>query len=340
MLIFVVFPSVAAAAPARSSPIVDPFQNVDPFAFPTDLASPSSISAPNTISSIIQGDPFASSSPALKKREAPKVTPISNGKTSFVRYRALYDYTPTRPDELPVTTGDVILVNPAAQQSADWLEGQLENGKRGYFPANYAEPISRTETTTPASPNNNSNNRNQFESASTLTVSDETPQNDRVRSSPFQPGSWVIAVADCQGKTPDKHLTFQRGDPILVQTQRDNTWYSGQLHGKVHLPPDCRTFVRRLSCGCRSVGSHGITSVRPLSKRFLPVPLPLRLRRSNRPVPTTETPTVVSVMTLSTFSVFSPRLIDRAKSERNESNRSLVWRQPPTIPASRKSCRG
>ena len=42
-------------------------------------------------------------------------------------------------------------------------------------------------------------------------------------------------MADCQGKTPDKHLTFQKGDPILVQTQRDTTWYSGQLHGKVHL---------------------------------------------------------------------------------------------------------
>lgn len=44
----------------------------------------------------------------------------------------------------------------------------------------------------------------------------------------------MIALADCQGKTPDKHLTFRKSDLILVREQKDATWYSGQLHGKVN----------------------------------------------------------------------------------------------------------
>jgi hypothetical protein len=44
-----------------------------------------------------------------------------------------------------------------------------------------------------------------------------------------------MALAECQGKTADKHLSFQKGDLILVREQKDATWYSGQLHGKVKI---------------------------------------------------------------------------------------------------------
>ncbi len=44
-----------------------------------------------------------------------------------------------------------------------------------------------------------------------------------------------MTLAACQGKTVDKHLSFQKDELILVREQKDSTWYSGQLHGKVNL---------------------------------------------------------------------------------------------------------
>lgn len=43
----------------------------------------------------------------------------------------------------------------------------------------------------------------------------------------------MITLADCSGKTADKHLSFQKGELINVREQKDATWYSGQLRGKV-----------------------------------------------------------------------------------------------------------
>ena len=50
----------------------------------------------------------------------------------------------------------------------------------------------------------------------------------------------MITLADHQGKTVDKHLSFKKGETIMVRGQKDVTWYSGQLHGKVrrHLEID------------------------------------------------------------------------------------------------------
>ncbi len=45
----------------------------------------------------------------------------------------------------------------------------------------------------------------------------------------------MITLAECQGKTVDKHLSFQKGELILVREQKDTIWYSGQLHDKVNL---------------------------------------------------------------------------------------------------------
>jgi hypothetical protein len=43
----------------------------------------------------------------------------------------------------------------------------------------------------------------------------------------------VITLAEYSGKTADKHLSFQTGELIIVREQKDTTWYSGQLRGKV-----------------------------------------------------------------------------------------------------------
>lgn len=42
-----------------------------------------------------------------------------------------------------------------------------------------------------------------------------------------------MTLAECQGKTADKHLSFSKDELILVREQKDATWYSGELHGKV-----------------------------------------------------------------------------------------------------------
>ncbi len=49
----------------------------------------------------------------------------------------------------------------------------------------------------------------------------------------------MVALAEYSGKTADKHLSFQKGELILVREQKDTTWYSGQLRGKV----DFFTFI-------------------------------------------------------------------------------------------------
>jgi len=45
----------------------------------------------------------------------------------------------------------------------------------------------------------------------------------------------VITLAEYSGKTADKHLSFQKGELILVREQKDATWYSGQLRSKVNI---------------------------------------------------------------------------------------------------------
>jgi len=44
-----------------------------------------------------------------------------------------------------------------------------------------------------------------------------------------------MTLAECQGKTVDKHLSFEKSELILVREQKDTIWYSGQLHDKVNL---------------------------------------------------------------------------------------------------------
>ncbi|CAF4500315.1 unnamed protein product, partial [Rotaria magnacalcarata] len=70
-----------------------------------------------------------------------------------------------------------------------------------------------------------------------------TPSNNVVdTTSPLLSGSWVITLADYEGKTVDKHLSFPKSELILVREQKDATWYSGQLQDKVGWFP--RKYVR------------------------------------------------------------------------------------------------
>ncbi|CAF1383482.1 unnamed protein product, partial [Rotaria sp. Silwood1] len=99
-------------------------------------------------------------------------------------------------------------VDPSKQQDEHWLFGEIGNDKQGFFSSSLPTP---------------SNN-----------VVDTTSQ--------LSSGSWVMTLAECQGKTVDKHLSFQKGEFILVREQKDATWYSGQLNDKIGWFP--RNYVR------------------------------------------------------------------------------------------------
>ncbi|UJR22027.1 hypothetical protein I4U23_025094 [Adineta vaga] len=261
------FNSLSASFPIASPSAldVDPFQTVDPFASQSDLGSPSTIvtnndwfqsptngSSPNDpflskteFSSQTQkslpktngkqpsavdpwggsnttnnGNSWASfnnaSSPFGTANEWPQPPTNGNSSNGTTQYRALYDYAPERPDEIALAAGDIITVDPTQVQDENWLFGKVGNDKQGFFPTAYAEPLS--------------------------SLSSPTNGNTTDTTSPLISGSWVMTLADYQGKTMDKHLSFQKGEIILVREQKDPTWYSGQLHGKVGWFP--RNYVR------------------------------------------------------------------------------------------------
>ncbi|CAF0815781.1 unnamed protein product [Rotaria sordida] len=209
-------PSVASPRIKKAAPKANPYNkiapkipsNVDPWGGPTTTKN--------------NGNDWAqfnnnnnTSSPFGTTTEWPQTTTVSNenSSTDAVQYRALYDYTPERPDEIAISSGDIIIVDPSKQQDEHWLFGQIGNDKQGFFPAVYAERM----TPTPS-----------------INVVDTTSQ--------LSSGSWVMTLAECQGKTVDKHLSFQKGELILVREQKDATWYSGQLHDKIGWFP--RNYVR------------------------------------------------------------------------------------------------
>ena len=55
------------------------------------------------------------------------------------RVKALYDYQATIPEELSIKEGDVITVLDTSD--GDWWIGELKDGKKGSFPANYVESL-------------------------------------------------------------------------------------------------------------------------------------------------------------------------------------------------------
>lgn len=67
-----------------------------------------------------------------------------------------------------------------------------------------------------------------------------------------------MTLAECQGKTVDKHLSFQKGELIHVREQKDSTWYSGQLHGKVNLQFIFWNLKEKKFSSVRLVGFHEV----------------------------------------------------------------------------------
>ena len=56
-----------------------------------------------------------------------------------------WDYAATRPDELPLEEGDLVVITSVTDEG--WWEGEL-NGATGWFPSNYVELLTDEETQT------------------------------------------------------------------------------------------------------------------------------------------------------------------------------------------------
>lgn len=83
-------------------------------------------------------NPFAEDAdetPSPSQEDSPRQM---NGKEG-VPVRALYDYTVTEEDELPLKAGDVF-VKLSEEDELGWCKG-YKDGREGLYPANYVEPV-------------------------------------------------------------------------------------------------------------------------------------------------------------------------------------------------------
>lgn len=75
------------------------------------------------------------------KREAGKKE--QGGKSAYAelppQMRALYDYVPETPQDLPLHAGDVVEI--VGKRAEGWLEAKLPNGRTGIVPENYLESV-------------------------------------------------------------------------------------------------------------------------------------------------------------------------------------------------------
>lgn len=87
--------------------------------------------------------PAASSSsaagPSQQRQKTPPPSAPHTTAATVSRVRALYDFTPTEPGELPFKKGDTIAVLESVYK--DWWKGSLR-GQVGIFPLNYVEKLS------------------------------------------------------------------------------------------------------------------------------------------------------------------------------------------------------
>lgn len=80
---------------------------------------------------LITASPFRSTSPT---RAVDPTTPESHGEA-----RALYNFTPRNPRELPMHKGDRLQL--VRRVDANWWEGRTATGELGIFPTNYVTVV-------------------------------------------------------------------------------------------------------------------------------------------------------------------------------------------------------
>ncbi|XP_076079653.1 intersectin-1-like isoform X1 [Mytilus galloprovincialis] len=163
------------------------------------------------------GNAFSSQKPDTAKDTKPRT-----------KAKALYQFDARNHDELTLIPGDIILLL-ADQTGAEpgWLGGE-KDGKTGWFPEAYIEHIDSSQPVTDS-----------FSGAVDTEEEYSTPQSVReVRITSPTPGQGEKAPDGLQAQAlypwkakKDNHLTFNKGDVIVVKEQQD-MWWSGELHGQ------------------------------------------------------------------------------------------------------------
>ncbi|KAI9593865.1 hypothetical protein BDF19DRAFT_447132 [Syncephalis fuscata] len=130
-----------------------------------DVVDKSDISASTSSVDVKKADldaAVASASSALFGQSQATPAPSYNHGNNVVwagsfEAQAMYEYVGQNPDDLSMTAGDIILVQPCADSESDWwfarkLKG-ADAGREGWFPISYVQRLDQgTATTAPAAP--------------------------------------------------------------------------------------------------------------------------------------------------------------------------------------------
>ncbi|OQV19214.1 Intersectin-2 [Hypsibius exemplaris] len=170
-------------------------------------------------------------------------------QTKFRRYRALYTYTAGNEDELSFQAGDVISVPTTHDGEPGWLPGELA-GKTGWLPENHVQLLPDTAEM-PAKEKSDKpipkSRGNSVQSDSPAQDSTELAGNIRAK-----------AIHPWHAKK-DSHLTFAKGDILLLKKQADN-WYFGEKDGSAGqsgwFPAQCVQVIADDGEGKRAFHSH------------------------------------------------------------------------------------
>ncbi|XP_057373684.1 intersectin-1-like isoform X2 [Daphnia carinata] len=192
-----------------------------------------------------------------------------SSNAAVTRYRALYEFVARNGDEISFQPGDIIMVTESLSNEPGWLSGEVR-GHVGWFPEAYVEKMDQggwpdTGSSTGGSnvdspitgakrhplegiqelPENVSDNGSIADAGASVSAAIEAshsafmPVGTRVpdeSSSPIRGQGEIVdnlkaeAIYVWQGKK-DNHLSFNKGDVILVREQQD-LWWFGQCNGR------------------------------------------------------------------------------------------------------------
>ncbi|XP_054165582.1 intersectin-1-like isoform X2 [Oppia nitens] len=139
----------------------------------------------------------------------------TNTVSSKVKYRCLYNFMARNKDELTIEPGDIIMVDTSACSEPGWLSGEVR-GAVGWFPEAYVEVLGNESINIAPDIENN------------YEIERRTPLEPITETVEPEPGV-TKAVAQYPWKAKeDNHLSFAKGDIIVIKEQQD-MWWMGQL---------------------------------------------------------------------------------------------------------------
>ncbi|KAK3098160.1 hypothetical protein FSP39_016770 [Pinctada imbricata] len=189
---------------------------------------------------------------------APSASVSSMSSKQGSKFKAIYPFEARNPDELTLDPGDMVWV-PDDQTGAEpgWMGGEVD-GRKGWFPKDYVEKLPDSQQHEQSS--QNFAIENAFSSGAMTSGSGSgTGQLGTTEESLFT-GSMAVSPTPGQGQTApeglqaqalypwkakkDNHLSFNKGDLIMVKEQQE-MWWSGELNGQTGWFP--KSYVKLVS---------------------------------------------------------------------------------------------